>query len=205
MLVVSPTSAEWGCGVGEVTRHLPLLPPTDKKMADAQEVKKPKCLESQAKYRRPAASVAVTKAPWPKPFPGCAAGSSSEPSAEDGMGLCIFAVRSWARRAGDCTQESCGTAGNRSQVLTMPVRPNRKNIFLLSFKVTCTTKPSAAFLINLPFYHLRCSFDRKFGKTELALRATKWCSISVFLSSSRDMRKILSKDFSLSHVLLLAP
>lgn len=104
-----------------------------------------------------------------------------------------------------CTQEICGTAGNRSQVLTMPICLNHKSIFSLSFKVTCMTKPSSASLFNLPFYHLRCSFDPKFGKTDLALKATKWCNISVFLSSSRDMRKILSKDFSLSHVLLLAP
>lgn len=64
-----------------------------------------KSLKSQARCHRPAASVAMAEAPWPKPFPGRAAGSSSQLSAEMEMGLCILEERSPARRASDFTHK----------------------------------------------------------------------------------------------------
>ena len=52
--------------------------------------------------------MAIAEAPWPKPFPGRAAGSSLQLSAETGIRLCIFEVRSPARRAGDFAHKKVG-------------------------------------------------------------------------------------------------
>lgn len=110
---------------------------------------------------------------------------------QSGIRLCMLKVRSPVTSH----TRSLWHCRSRSQILKMIIGLNHNNIF---FFIRILQNPPSHLSLTFPFQH------PKFWKTELALGATEWCNASVSLSHSPDMRKILSKDFSLSHVLLLA-
>lgn len=131
----------WAGLGGRSTRHLPLcLPQTTKR----RQMPKKEENKSQARHRRPAASMAIAETYWQKSFPVCATGSSLELFAKVGSGFaCLRWGALWLH-----TQESCGTAGSRSQVLTMIISLNHNNIFFL---IRVLQNPTLHLSLTFPF------------------------------------------------------